>query len=131
MKKILLPDLKFEKTKLKSKIPVIISHENGPLGRVTLLCVLLFIFLGMYNGGNTDGYGGGIQSHGGSRYSPYGNNAAQNHLQAKDMVSFSIPQMSTEPRVSAREFFDHNFREPIGNREIFCMHLKILIAHNI
>ena len=29
MKKILLPDLKFEKTKLKSKIPVIISHENG------------------------------------------------------------------------------------------------------
>ena len=34
MKKILLPDLKFEKTKLKSKIPVIISHENvtsGPM----------------------------------------------------------------------------------------------------
>ena len=43
----------------------------------------------MYNGGNTDGYGGGIQSHGGSRYSPYGNNATPNHLQAKDMVSFS------------------------------------------
>ena len=41
----------------------------------------------MYNGGNTDGYGGGIQSHGGSRYSPYGNNATPNHLQAKDMVS--------------------------------------------
>ena len=35
MKKILLPELKFEK--LKSKIPVIISHENGP--------VLFFDFL--------------------------------------------------------------------------------------
>ena len=52
----------------------------------------------MYNGGNTDGYGGGIQSHGGSRYSPYGNNATPNHLQAKDMVSFShVPNVNRAP----------------------------------
>ena len=58
----------------------------------------------MYNGGNTDGYGGGIQSHGGSRYSPYGNNATPNHLQAKDMVSFLlIPRMSTEPSFRSTE----------------------------
>ena len=51
----------------------------------------------MYNGGNTDGYGGGIQSHGGSRYSPYGNNATPNHLQAKDMVS-SFPERPPNPQ---------------------------------
>ena len=50
----------------------------------------------MYNGGNTDGYGGGIQSHGGSRYSPYGNNATPNHLQAKDMVS-PFPEHPSNP----------------------------------
>ena len=51
----------------------------------------------MYNGGNTDGYGGGIQSHGGSRYSPYGNNATQSHLQAKDMVGFLLLTRSLNP----------------------------------
>ena len=55
----------------------------------------------MYNGGNTDGYGGAIQSHGGSRYSPYGNNATQSHLQAKDMVSFFII-CSPVPRIPVR-----------------------------
>ena len=39
MKKIRLPDLKFEKTKLKSKISVIIPHENGPLGGANLFSI--------------------------------------------------------------------------------------------
>ena len=45
MKKIRLPDLKFENSKLKSKISVIVPHENGPLGGVKLLGFDIIYFI--------------------------------------------------------------------------------------
>ena len=45
MKKIRLPDLKFEKTKLKSKISVIIPHENGPLGGANLFSINITYYI--------------------------------------------------------------------------------------
>ena len=75
----------------------------------------------MYNGGNTDGYGGAIQTHGGSRYSPYGNNATQNHLQAKDMVSF---QYCFTNKLPVRKVPIPEPHKPIQARLITCLPFK-------
>ena len=42
-----------------------------------------------------------------------------------------IKILESMDRVTAREFFGHNFRELAGNRLIFCMLRKMLIAHSI